>query len=329
MNKRALLCGLAFLMAAASFSCGKTEPQTEISSSVTETTVSETARIGETTGTGGEESTEATTKKKNSSWSFGMMGYVKKSHQVTANINAKTLFTAFTTYMFDNQLVADTDIVYSNTAVCEMSSELKELIGDEKDYDFIIIFDSKNHMPETVLVPYYEKNNFVGSSVASDEYEGMKWSEALEKYGFTSGEYTEIKLKEDDSAYKPNLREEPQENTLDLSDPEMETAYECAIMIFTVDEYAYSDQEIVYFKHLKEDKFPDEDALQMSPHGDIEYVLVYDENGELLKSYAWNCDSDKRYVGDSECGWGQDDYASLGWDGLLEEFGLTEGRYSF
>ena len=95
MNRRIIASGLALFMAAASFSCGKTDPQAE-----TELTETTTEAVTETTAIA-EDGAEVTTTKKKSSGSglgFGMMGYVKKSHLVSARCNAKTLYNAFTTY---------------------------------------------------------------------------------------------------------------------------------------------------------------------------------------------------------------------------------------
>ena len=317
MNKRAIICGLALLMAAASFSCGKTEPQAEISSSETETTQAE-----ETTASDGE---DTNTNKKKSSSGFGMMGYVKKSHQVSANVNAKSMHHAFTAYLVDNQLMADTDIIYSNTAVCDMSKEIKEYLYDEKDYDFIIKFD-ESHMPETILVPYYEKNNFVGSYPISDEYDGMKWSEALEKYGFKAGEYTDIPLVESEDGQLGNT-DVPEHNGLDLNDPDILESCQLAVAIGWEYNSGENDMPVyLYGKWNKDTPFVSNLNTSIPEHGDIEYVLEY--NGYYVnKVFCWDCDRDKKFIGDTECGHDSLNFIDKTWDDVLEYYGFTQGEY--
>ena len=316
MNKRVLLCGLTLLMAAASFSCGKTEtktePQTEITS---ETTI--------------EDSTETTTKKKKSSSGFGMMGYVNKSQQSVANCNAKILHNAFTTYLLDNQLMADTDMIYSNTAVCDMSKEIKEYTNDEKDYDFIIIFNDK-HMPETVLVPYYDKDNHVGSYVISDEYDGMKWSEALEKYGFKAGGYTDIPLVESDDAEESTLYKSIHDDDTDDSDDSnrekakiVASRIANAAVMYFIENQTYPAADIFY-GHTDLGEYSEYITENAEIEDDTEFIIKYSQT-EYVDTVIvrYNMESSVCGVYGRDAGNGQ-----ISWEEALEKYGLKQGEYT-
>ena len=118
MEKRAFLFGLALLAAVSISGCKspseKTGKEDNSTIAAKETTVSET-----------------TTRKKNKE-KTGMLGYVEKSKQSSANANAKTLYHSVRSVLMDDEKKIANDIIYTKTGEGEFGEKVNKYFSDCK-----------------------------------------------------------------------------------------------------------------------------------------------------------------------------------------------------
>lgn len=333
MNKRIVTYGLALLLAAASFSCGKAEPQSEINSSGTETTTAEETTEAAADTSSPDDSTETTTKKKSSGsgLGFGMMGYVNKSKQATANADAKSLYNAVMCVFTENNWKCVNEKVYTGTALSDdFQDKVLNYYEPINELEYIIIMND-NGIPESLLcckgTSRKDKIGIYGDVGDADEIREMKWKNVLEKFGFEYGSYTDIEFEEimDSAGNNSNVYEEPR--GLDLDDPDVNDSCTLAATIGWEFNRGFPDTPMyLYGKWSKDTPFTADFEWEVPKHGDIEYIL--ETNGlQVINVYCWDCDRDKKYVGDANCGFGYLNFADKTWDDVLDYYGYTQGKY--
>ena len=323
--KRALLLSLALITAAAPFSCGRTEQKTETSSSERETAAETTA--AETS----EKTTSAENKKdgKGIDLSFGMLGYVKKSKKSSANANASTLYKAICTVLTDKERKVADNVVYSHT---ESEDELNKTVREtyfnpEKDLEYIMSL-GEDGFPEWIICSCNtKKDDYVGvfgNNSRADELREMNWAEVLKVFGYEQGEYSEVRLEK----IEPSTETVSAQGTaLDLDDPDVMESCMLASTIGWEYNRGISDMPLyLYGKWSKDTPFTADFDWEVPQHGDIEFILeMYGRDvGRVL---CWDTARDKKYVGDSDMGYGYNSFAGRTWDEVLEYFGYKQGEY--
>ncbi len=328
--KRVLLLSLALLTAASSFGCGKESSKSEEKSSSKETTT-------ETT----EAEEEKTTKKDKKGGdvldelSLGMMGYVEKSKQTSANVKAKTLYHSVVCVLTDDEQKIANDIIYTKTGEGEFGKKVKEYFSDTEDIEYIVIPDDYGQ-PKSIIccegTSRKDKVGVYGDIEDADELKELKWKKVLEKFGLEYGKYTDIKLEKDDNSYTGSnyntTREEPQ--GIDFDD--IDALESCDLAAAIAWEYNRGENDIPVYLYGKWSKDTPFTAIteggdwETPKHGDIEYVMEY--NGfSVSKVYCWDTDRDKKYVGDTDFGYGYTNYVGKTWDDVLDYYGYKQGEY--
>lgn len=205
------------------------------------------------------------------------------------------------------------DFVSQHKSIGEQDIEYLMFLNDDGFADFVMCW-----------ICSYDKNMVgcggrieIEESILS-EVDTSNWDEVLAHYGLKEGEYTYIYSGED-------KKEEVKE--LDLEDTDVGESCILASALAKEDEYLFSgDNAVCYGLRKKDEPFTDQ-SFEVPSHGDIEYVIVYDNMGKLYRVLCWDCDRDKRYVGDTDLGV-FDDLAASGWDKVLEKYGFKQGEYT-
>lgn len=318
LSKRTAVFSLALLLTACSFGCGSNSKKTDRPSSRTEPASADTAEKSN--------GNEDTGKKsdKDPDLSLGMMDYAEKSRRTSANVTAKSLMLYITEVFTENDWISEQDIAYLNTSEGELAEQIRAYY-DKDDTDYIIIFGD-NGLPKNILVcEIHDKKEYIGiSGDIEDAYEikEMKWKKILERFGFEKGEYSDIKVKENDLVYTTEPKAE-----YDLDDPEVTAACELACTIGWEFNRGFSDEKLYkYGKWSKDTPFTADFEWDVPEHGDIEYITeMYGyQVGRVL---CCDLDSKHMYVGDSDFGYGYDSFADKSWAEVLEHFGYTQGEY--
>ncbi len=312
MCKRTFLFGLVLLAAVSASGCAsssdKTEKEENTTSAAEETTAAETT----------------SRKKKEKS---GMRGYLEKSRKARASSYAMSMLHEAEFFLLDKECVADQDILYSCTSEGELGKYLRDscLLKDDEDIEFIMMFSDKGVPDRLILCKEYDDESYVGfcgDVKDSDILSDVKWSEVLKQYGFSKGKYTDLKLKKDNTVYTTEPRRE-----LDLDDPDVEASCILASTIGWEFNRGTSDIPVyLYGKWSKDTPFTADFDWEVPEHGDIEYILEF--NGfSVSQVFCWDCDRDKKYVGDSDMGFGYTNFIDKTWDDVLEYYGYTQGEY--
>ena len=331
--KRVLLLSLAILTAASSFGCGKEGGKSDEKSSKAETTTEST-----------EAEEEETTKKDKKGGdvldelTLGMSGYVEKSKQVSANIKAKTLYQSVMCVLTDDEQKIANDIVYTKVGEGEFGEKVKDYYTEANGLEYIVIPDD-NGQPKSIIccegTSRKDKVGVYGDIEDADDIRDMKWKKVLEKFGFEYGEYTNIKLEKDNNSNYSygngnynTTREEPQ--GIDFDD--IDAVESCDLAAAIAWEYNRGENEIpvyLYGKWSKDTPFTaitEGEDWETPKHGDIEYVMEY--NGfSVSKVYCWDTERDKKYVGDTDFGYGYTNYVGKTWDDVLDYYGYKQGEY--
>lgn len=116
-----------------------------------------------------------------------------------------------------------------------------------------------------------------------DDFEN--WNEVLEYFDLKEGEYTNIYSDESEkSATTP---------TLDKEDPDV--ADSCILAYSLAREYAldYSDDNAVYGILSKDEEFTKNSLWDIPSHGNIEYIIIFDAEGNLYRVLCWDTDREK------------------------------------
>lgn len=325
-TKKLFLTVLALSMAASSFGCGKESSKSEEKSSKAEKTT-EATEIAE----------EDTTKKDKDSGdaldelSLGMLGYVEKSKQTSANVNAKTLYHAVVTVLTDDEKKIANDIIYTKTGEGEFGKKVKEYYSDTDDIEYIVIPDEYGQ-PKAVIccggTSRKDKVGIYGDIEDADEIREMKWKKVLEKFGFEYKKYTDIELEKDDRSNYSYTREEPQGIDFDDAD----AVESCDLAAAIAWEYNRGEEDIPVYLYGKWSKdtpltvLAEETDWEVPEHGDIEYVLEY--NGfSVINVFCWDTERDKKYVGDANMGYGYTNFVGRTWDDVLDYYGYKQGEY--
>ena len=204
MTKRALLLSLALITAAASITArrqaAEKEPAAEREAEAT--TAAKTTEPA-TTAAGEKKSDKDG---KGIDLTMGMLSYVKKSRKSSANATASTLYKAINTVLVDKgQKFAD-NVIYSHT---DGTDELNKYMHDtyyspEEDIEYIMSADDDGYPLWVLCSKNTKKDDYVGafgSNSRADELREMNWADVLKIYGYEQGEYSDIRLEKDESAY--------------------------------------------------------------------------------------------------------------------------------
>ena len=317
--KRALLLSLALLSASVSFSCGKESRRSEEKSEPETTT----------------EAQETTEKKDKSGsgldLSLGMMGYVKKSKTASANMNAKSIYNSILCVLVDEESKFGNDIIYTKTGEGDFGEKVNKYFVNDKEFEYIIIPDETGQ-PKAVIccsgTSRKDKVGIYGDIEDADDIRELKWKKVLAKFGLEYGEYTDIKLEDEDYGYNSYNNSSYQEpKGYDLDDKDLMESCDLAAAIAW--EYNRGENDIpvyLYGKWSKDAPFTSDFDWEIPEHGDIEYVLEY--NGySVTKLFCWDTARDKKYVGDCDLGYGYLNFVDRTWDDVLEYYGYKQGEY--
>ena len=332
--KRILLLSLALITAASSFGCGKESSKSEEKSSKAETTAEAT-----------EEAEEETTKKdkKDSKggdvldeMSLGMLGYVEKSKQTSANVNASSIYKSIMTVLTDEESKFSGNIIYAKAGEGDFGEKLSEYYSPLNELEYVAIIDDYGQ-PKAVMccegTSRKDKVGVYGDVEDADDIRDMKWKKVLEKFGLEYGEYTDIKLEKVDNSYTGSnyntTREEPQ--GIDFDD--IDAVESCDLAAAIAWEYNRGENDIPVYLYGKWSKDTPLTALaeewvdfDIPKHGDIEYVMEY--NGfSVTKVYCWDTERDRKYVGDADMGYGYTNFVGKTWDDVLDYYGYKQGEY--
>ena len=314
MGKRAIIFSLALMLTLSCFGCGKDEQKAAPKSEENTTEAAET--------------TEASEKYKDCKGvdlSLGMLDYVEKSRESSANSTANILFKAMLTVFVDHSWQCEQEIVYGTTAEGEVSEEMKKYFTDDKDFEYIVGFTNDGQPEWLICCGGTSRKDIVGIYGDVEDADGireLKWKKVLDKYGFEYQKYTDFTVKEYEYTTSQQERHE-----LDLDDPDVEASCMLAAAI-QKELYMTWEEDTLYLygKWSKDTPFNKSSDWEFPEHGDIEYIVVMygDEIGRVL---CWDTSRDKKYVGDSDMGFGYESYADRTWDDVLKEFGYTQGEY--
>ena len=314
MGKRAIIFSLALMLTLSCFGCGKDEQKAAPKSEENTTEAAET--------------TEASEKYKDCKGvdlSLGMLDYVEKSRESSANSTANILFKAMLTVFVDHSWQCEQEIVYGTTAEGEVSEEMKKYFTDDKDFEYIVGFTNDGQPEWLICCGGTSRKDIVGIYGDVEDADGireLKWKKVLDKYGFEYQKYTDFTVKEYEYTTSQQERHE-----LDLDDPDVEASWMLAAAI-QKELYMTWEEDTLYLygKWSKDTPFNKSSDWEFPEHGDIEYIVVMygDEIGRVL---CWDTSRDKKYVGDSDMGFGYESYADRTWDDVLKEFGYTQGEY--
>ena len=315
MGKRAIIFSLALMLTLSCFGCGKDEQKAAPKSEENTTEAAET--------------TEASEKYKDCKGvdlSLGMLDYVEKSRKSSANSTANVLFKAMLTVFVDHSWQCEQEIVYGTTAEGEVSEEMKKYFTDDKDFEYIVGFTDDGQPEWLICCGGTSRKDIVGIYGDVEDADGireLKWKKVLDKYGFEYQKYTDFTVKEYEYTTAQQERQE-----LDLDDPDVEASCMLAVAI-QKELYMTWEEDTLYLygKWSKDTPFNKSSDWEFPEHGDIEYIVVMygDEIGRVL---CWDTSRDKKYVGDSDMGFGYGrSYADMTWDDVLKDFGYTQGEY--
>lgn len=315
MGKRAIIFSLALMLTLSCFGCGKDEQKAAPKSEENTTEAAET--------------TEASEKYKDCKGvdlSLGMLDYVEKSRKSSANSTANILFKAMLTVFVDHSWQCEQEIVYGTTAEGEVSEEMKKYFTDDKDFEYIVGFTDDGQPEWLICCGGTSRKDIVGIYGDVEDADGireLKWKKVLDKYGFEYQKYTDFTVKEYEYTTSQQERQE-----LDLDDPDVEASCMLAVAI-QKELYMTWEEDTLYLygKWSKDTPFNKSSDWEFPEHGDIEYIVVMygDEIGRVL---CWDTSRDKKYVGDSDMGFGYGrSYADMTWDDVLKDFGYTQGEY--
>lgn len=315
MGKRAIIFSLALMLTLSCFGCGKDEQKAAPKSEENTTEAAET--------------TEASEKYKDCKGvdlSLGMLDYVEKSRESSANSTANILFKAMLTVFVDHSWQCEQEIVYGTTAEGEVSEEMKKYFTDDKDFEYIVGFTDDGQPEWLICCGGTSRKDIVGIYGDVEDADGireLKWKKVLDKYGFEYQKYTDFTVKEYEYTTSQQERHE-----LDLDDPDVEASCMLAAAI-QKELYMTWEEDTLYLygKWSKDTPFNKSSDWEFPEHGDIEYIVVMygDEIGRVL---CWDTSRDKKYVGDSDMGFGYGrSYADMTWDDVLKDFGYTQGEY--
>ena len=325
--KRVLLMCLALLTAASSFGCGKDGSKSKEKSSKTEKTT---------------EATEEETTKKDKKggdvldeMSLGMLGYVEKSKQTSANINAKTLFHSVMCVLTDDEKKIANDIIYTKTGEGEFGEKVHEYFSELDPLEYIIIPDD-NGQPEAVIccsgTSRKDKVGIYGDIEDADEIREMKWKKVLEKFGLEYGKYTDIELEKAEYDYTGSNYSATQEEPRGIDFDDVDAVESCDLAAAIAWEYNRGENDIPVYLYGKWSKdtpltvLAEETDWEVPKHGDIEYVLEY--NGfSVTNIFCWDTERDKKYVGDANMGYGYTNFVGKTWDDVLDYYGYKQGEY--
>ncbi|WP_028516870.1 hypothetical protein [Ruminococcus flavefaciens] len=322
-TKKLFLTVLVLGMAASSFGCGKESSKSEEKNSAKETTT--------------EAAEEETTKKDNKGGdaldglSLGMLGYVEKSKQTSANINAKTLYHSVMCVLTDEEKKIANDIIYTKTGEGEFGEKVNEYFAELAPLEYIVIPDDYGQ-PKAIIccggTSRKDKVGVYGDIGDADEIREMKWKKVLEKFGLEYKNYTDIELEKDDLSNYSYTHEEPQGIDFDDAD----AVKSCDLAAAIAWEYNRGEEDIPVYLYGKWSKdtpltvLAEETDWEVPEHGDIEYVLEY--NGfSVINVFCWDTECDKKYVGDADMGYGYTNFVGKTWDDVLEYYGYKQGEY--
>ena len=315
MGKRAIILSLALMLTLSCFGCGKDAQKAAPKSEENTTEATET--------------TEASSKYKDCKGvdlSLGMLDYVEKSRKSSANSTANVLFKAMLTVFVDHSWQCEQEIVYGTTAEGEVSEEMKKYFTDDKDFEYIVGFTDDGQPEWLICCGGTSRKDIVGIYGDVEDADGireLKGKKVLAKYGFEYQKYTDFTVKEYE--YTTSQQERPE---LDLDDPDVMDSCMLACTIGWEYNRGMPDMPLYrYGKWSKDTPFTSDFDWEVPEHGDIEYIVVMygDEIGRVL---CWDTSRDKKYVGDSDMGFGYGrSYADMTWDDVLKDFGYTQGEY--
>lgn len=317
MKKRAILFGLTLLMASSAFSCGSTEPTEEVSSS-------ETATANEVTSN---ESTVTTISKSD----LEKMKYVRAKKKEIANKTANELYHAIFFYLKDNFAASNVDMIYGNTANDKFGRAIANRAELEKDIDYIVFLNNATNSPETVIVRYSDNSKYIGvlsvdDDVDTEELSKLKWSEVLDMYGLTDGEYTKYEMNELDGHTSMKYDDDSQEFGLSNTDADDATL----LSLILYNEFN-NNMDIKLYKYGKWDKdmqFTEDYGFNVPEHGDIEYIAEFGVGFDFVgRVICHDCSSDEYSVGDTDQGFSYNSVKGKSWDEVVEGRGFTKGEY--
>lgn len=320
MKKRSLTALLCVMLAVPFLSgCGKDKNAYESSTSATEpeTTTAATETTSEEDTTGEKETT---------SESDGIWMHTQ------GNANTMAAGIRMDSAAFFYQLDPLPKIVYSH--IQDESDFGKDFVSQHKsigDQDIeYLMFLNDDGFADFVMcwICSYDKN-IVGCGGRIEIEEGIlsevdtsNWDEVLAYFGLKAGEYTYI--------YPDEAKEIPTAETLNKEDPDVNESCILAYSLAQEYELDYSGEAAVYGVRRKDEEFIRYvyHLWDIPYHGDIEYIMVFDNTVRRPRIFCWDMDRDKKYVGDSELGECGDNIATLGWDKVLEKYGFKQGDYT-
>ena len=321
MGKRAFLFGLA-LLATVSVSGCKSPSEKNGKEDNSTTVTDETTTAKENT------VSETTTRRKNKE-KTGMLGYVEKSKQSSANANAKTLYHSVMSVLTDDEKKIANDIIYTKTGEGEFGEKVNKYFIELDPLEYIVIPD-EHGQPKVVLccsgTSRKDKVGIYGDIEDADDIKELKWKKVLEKFGLEYGKYTDIELEKFDySSNYSYTHEEPQ--GIDFED--VDALESCDLASAIAWEYNLGETDIpvyLYGKWSKDTVFTADIDWEIPKHGDIEYVIEF--NGfSVSKVFCWDTERDKKYVGDTDFGYGYTNFVDKTWDDVLEYYGYKQGEY--
>lgn len=323
LKNRVFAFAAALLMTAAAAGCGKTEPavgtETEATTAVRTEEPSTAAPTEKASDKGG----------KGVDLTFGMLGYVKKSKKSSANANASTLYKAITTVLVDKEQKISDNVIYSHT---DGADELNKYMHDtyyspEDDIEYIMSADDNGYPQWVLCSKNTKKDDYVGvfgNNSRADELREMNWADVLKMFGYEQGEYSEVRLEKFEYNTEPVT---VQRTALDLDDPDVMESCMLASTIGWEYNRGIPDMPLyLYGKWSKDTQFTADLDWEVPEHGDIEFILeMY--GSDVGRVLCWDTARDKKYVGDSDMGYGYNSFAGRTWDEVLEYFGYKQGEY--
>lgn len=328
LKSRAFAFVAALLMTVSAAGCGKTEPTAETkpeSTTAVQTTESSTAATGDKTSDKEGEGIDLT---------FGMLGYVKKSKKSSANANASTLYKAICTVLTDKEQKVADNVVYSHTdGTDELNMAVNETYFDpQEDIEYIMAMDDNGYPLWVICSKNTKKDDYVGvfgNNSRADELREMNWADVLRVFGYEQGEYSAIKLENEDF----DKTAESKTQSIGFGDGRSVNYSELDdldLMALSIGmEYNFGTvQKPLYMYGVfgKDEPFTADVPWEMPEHGDMEFVIEM-EGVQIGRVMCWETGTDKSLVGSFNlCG--ERYYLSdSSWDEILEYFGYTQGEY--
>lgn len=325
LKKRAFAFAAALIMTVSAVSCGKTEQK---AGSEIETT----AAVPDTTASEG--STSEKSDKKGIDLSFGMLGYVKKSKKSSANANASTLYKSIYSSITDIEKKFADNVIYSHT---DGDDELDKYVREtyftsDHDIEYILSTDNSGYPLWIICSRNTKSDDYVGvygDNSRADELREMNWANVLKIYGYEQGEYTDVRLENEDF----ERTTEPQNQSIGFGDGrsiDYNELDDLDLMALSIGmEYNFGTvQKPLYMYGVfgKDEPFTADVPWEMPEHGDTEFVIEMD-GVQIGRVMCWETGTDKSLVGNFNLHGERYYLSDSSWDDILEYFGYTQGEY--